>query len=56
MKPRRTLTAFEKQTLREMCERNDCDMETLIDSLMCNVVSEQISIQIHYLKTGELPR
>ena len=54
-KKRLTPTQFEIDGLRDLCKNNDCDMPTLIDAVMSNVVSEQISIQIHYKKTGELP-
>lgn len=50
-----TLSAFERQTLVDICKDNDCDMSTLIDALMNNAVSEIVSAQIHYIKTGELP-
>jgi hypothetical protein len=53
---RLTPTKFEIETLREICRENDCDMEMLIDALMNNIVSEQLSIQIYYIKTGELPQ
>lgn len=49
------LSRFERETLTQMCVDNNCDMSTLIDALMSNVVSEQLSIQIYYLKNGELP-
>ena len=48
-------TTFEIETLIEMCVQNDCTMEMLIDALRCNVVSQELSIQVHYLKTRKLP-
>jgi hypothetical protein len=53
-KPRLKITKFEAETLRDLCINNDCDMETLFDALENNIVTEQLSIQIKYLKTGEL--
>ena len=55
-KKRMTLSQFEKNVLKEMAIRNNCDMKMLIDALHSNIVSEQISIQIKYKLTGELPR
>lgn len=49
-------TKFEIQTLKDIAKNNDCTMEQLIDALMSNIVTEQISIQIHFNKTGELPQ
>jgi hypothetical protein len=55
-KQRMSISRFEAETLREICKNNDCGMDTLIDALMNNVVSQEISIQIEYLKTGKLPK
>ena len=49
------ISAMNREALEGMCENNNCSMDDLIDAMMSNVVSEQISIQIHYNKTGELP-
>lgn len=46
---------FEIETLKNICFENDCTMEILIDAIMNNVVSQEISMQIRYLKTGKLP-
>lgn len=54
-KRRMRVNEFEIQTLREIAERNDCPIEMVIDALMNNVVSEQLSIQIEYMKSGKLP-
>jgi len=50
------ISSMTRQALEGLCERNDCTMDQLIDALMSNVVSEQLSVQIHYNKTGELPQ
>lgn len=55
MKKRMRVNEFEINTLREIALENDCCIEMLIDALQNNIVREQISIQVHYLKTGELP-
>jgi len=45
-----------RQALAELCAANGCTINELVDAMMANVVREQISIQINYNKTGELPK
>ena len=47
-------SAFEIQTLIDMCIENDCTMEMLIDAIHSNYCSEPISCQVHFQKTGEI--
>ena len=52
---RMTPNQFEIEGLRELCKENDCDMKMLIDAFMSNIVGEEISKQIYFLKTGKIP-
>jgi len=39
-----------------IAERYECTPHEFLDACENNVVGEQISVQLHYCKTGELPK
>ncbi|HEX2959106.1 MAG TPA: hypothetical protein VHO70_19880 [Chitinispirillaceae bacterium] len=47
---------YEIAILQDICEQNDCTMDVLFEALTKNIVREQLSDQIHFQKTGELPK
>jgi hypothetical protein len=56
MNERFKLSNYNRCLLDDLCINNDCTMDELIHALECNVVSEQLRIQIVFNRTGELPR
>jgi hypothetical protein len=50
------MTREEKLRIEALCKAYDCSMDEFLDALENNIVCEQISIQIHFNKTGELPK
>jgi hypothetical protein len=40
--------------IEEIAVLNECSFDDVIEALEKNVVREQLSIQLHFMKTGEL--
>ncbi|MDD5688599.1 MAG: hypothetical protein PHE88_12295 [Elusimicrobia bacterium] len=41
--------------IEEIANLNGCSFDDVIEALEKNVIREQLSIQLHFQKTGELP-
>jgi len=50
----KALSRMNREALEILCKNNECTMDELIDALMNNCVSEALSVQIEYNKTGEI--
>lgn len=49
------ISVMTRLALEELCENNECTIDELINALMSNTVREELSVQIKYNKTGQLP-